>query len=32
MVDKGVSHSREDETLMAKARWFKSLSDEERMD
>jgi hypothetical protein len=27
-----VSHSFEDETLEAKARWFKSLSLEERMD
>ena len=27
-----ISHSRGDETLQAKARWFQSLSLEERMD
>ncbi|HSL81178.1 MAG TPA: hypothetical protein VLF66_00290 [Thermoanaerobaculia bacterium] len=27
----GVSHSREDESLEAKARWFQSLALEERM-
>jgi hypothetical protein len=27
-----VSHDREEETLEAKARWFRSLSIEERMD
>jgi hypothetical protein len=28
----GVSHSRKDESLAAKARWFQSLSLEERME
>jgi len=27
-----ISHNRADETLEAKARWFKSLSVEERLD
>lgn len=27
----GISHSREDESLEAKARWFQALSLEERM-
>lgn len=28
----GISHSREDESLEGKARWFQSLSLQERMD
>ncbi len=28
----GISHSREDESLEAKARWFQSLTMEERME
>jgi hypothetical protein len=28
----GISHSRESETLRAKARWFQSLTLDERMD
>lgn len=28
----GISHSREDESLEAKARWFQSLSLQERME
>jgi hypothetical protein len=31
-VDTPISHDRRDETLDAKARWFQSLSLEERMD
>ena len=32
MVDKAISHDRQEETLEAKARWFQSLSLSERMD
>jgi hypothetical protein len=31
-MDKRVSHQRRDESLEAKARWFQSLSLEERID
>jgi hypothetical protein len=31
-MDTFVSHSRQDETIDAKARWFQSLSLQERMD
>lgn len=32
MMDKGISHGRQEETPEAKARWFQSLSLSERMD
>jgi hypothetical protein len=32
MVNKGISHDRQEETIEAKARWFQSLSLAERMD
>lgn len=32
MLSKGISHDRQEETIEAKARWFQSLSLEERMD
>lgn len=32
MVDKAISHDREEETIEAKARWFQSLSLSERME
>jgi len=32
MMDKAVSHDREEETPEAKARWFQSLSLSERME
>jgi len=32
MMDKAVSHDREEETPKAKARWFQSLSLSERME
>ncbi len=28
----GISHDRNEESIEAKVRWFRSLSDEERMD
>ena len=31
-MEKSISHSREDESMEAKARWFQSLSLSERMD
>ena len=31
-MDKAVSHDRKDESLMAKVRWFSSLSLSERME
>jgi hypothetical protein len=31
-MQEGVSHSRQEETLEAKARWFQSLSLQERME
>ncbi len=32
MMEKSISHSRDDESIEAKARWFQSLSLSERMD
>lgn len=32
MLNKGISHDRQEETIEAKARWFQSLSLAERMD
>ena len=32
MIDKAISHDRQEETPEAKARWFQSLSLSERMD
>ena len=32
IMEKSISHSREDESIEAKARWFQSLSLSERMD
>ena len=32
MMEKSISHSREDESMEAKALWFQSLSLSERMD
>jgi len=32
MMDKGISHNRDEETIEAKARWFQSLPLSERME
>jgi hypothetical protein len=32
MIDKSISHDRQEESIEAKARWFQSLSLSERMD
>ena len=32
MINKAISHDRQEETIEAKARWFQSLSVSERMD
>lgn len=32
MIDRGISHDRRDESPAAKARWFQSLTLEERME
>jgi hypothetical protein len=32
MVDRTITHDRQEESIEAKARWFQSLSLEERMD
>jgi hypothetical protein len=32
MTNQAISHDRQEETIEAKARWFQSLSLEERMD